>query len=389
MYHIHHLSREADTIAASYGYTGTVGYDYEAIHGHGMNLDLGSRWDDVFGVGEIIAFPDAIPRPLPLVKSLECRSAPSGETTIVERLLYRIGDTYWPYRIRTRTPTNDDIIVGTNAISQIHRLALVQKHEFVDPRLVYARAWAESPQHTHSASAWRLYTAVEQHVPFTAFGTHSLTPSHTQNDLLSLSAAMSHSTMLGEEYGARVLGSILPTLSVFDGLTLLGAMEPLSETTLRRRWQAACTDIAVPPSLQITYPGCTHFNADTHADEVHQIDRLAASDVDVEYILLHSAVIQTITHQYYDRFVRLADRELEDQRKLQQVARMLSFRYASPVNNRADIDRTLRVRLRRTFNEEAVFEIGYTDERSPTVVYYYDLAALSLCGIGLTTQLAT
>ena len=194
---------------------------------------------------------------------------------------------------------------------------------------------------------------------------------------------------IDEELDEHVRHALLPRIPYIDPITAKTLTSPIPLKNLPTLIQGLqYSDVRQPPELVIRQSSLTEFSPKTQLSTIYYINDLGLTDVEIEYILFGGCILQRKVVHAYDRYHRdlNIDREIDICDKCV-VQCVFNAGDATTQSGSTEIFSDIRVVFRKTFNDEALFEIYTIPDDELLYACHLDLAVLSLCSIGVISAI--
>lgn len=339
-----------------------------------------------------------------LMKTVECYHLTSGHPVVVERLLVEQAEGFVPYRLRYCHPHHfiTPSLLYLDNVAQLHREFSGCELSVANPRLQALEVIRDSPAAYYEERVWALQQGLDaarngrRGAFVDALCPNTLISQPVEDDLNTLLAYLTNTSLHGPNmrHGQLVLetvlgSNVLPHLPVVDPATArhLSGVLPLRALPTGG---PGLFDLSCPGELRIERPDLTHFSPSGYRLVAHALDNHRPTDVDATIALSGGMVVGREVRHLIDRYASVLGVLDHHQRLdwLDEIARQ-TLTITGYQNAHAHLHPELlgdvRVRIRRSFADEALLELFVADGRCVHVVHL-DLALLALCSLGITVS---
>lgn len=347
--------------------------------------------DDYLEIGMALGSPGGQSIHPALYKSVECGESymPFGgprRTIVAERLFYRDANgEFVPYRIRYRVRgmSASESYLYHNNMRRIHRELSGVHPKAADPIQRYIGALLDMGNDYLTDSLWEVNAMLESHSVASNFSRECYDGHDVGRQLDRIGFQISNRQPL------TVVDLGVPIIPKGDTLTRQWDQGPISHGKLHDYSdRGLLNDYPLPAAIEITHPEVTAYTPESLRDVVGDLDKISATDLDLEYILQSGTCVLSVVHHAIDRYAWLAPSNLSDRMLCDALIEKIRFwlvRLLSkePTHQLGEYDE-IKVRIRKTFNDEAYVSFTPRCSSDPLLAVHFDLAMLALCGHGVS-----
>lgn len=311
-----------------------------------------------------------------------------GKRVFIERICYRDGSDFYPYRIRYIIPAEkyDKTFVFPKHIENIHYNLQGLQLKVMTPAQFYIKDVRPAYLQPVNVALDAHYRQQEPVLANICADDTTWYQSLIESCKFDLRRSTVGATYLfgNEEIDDEIRQNMNITIPVGDLLTPRTLTDPISRAALQAFiGENVLTDVSQPPPLQLG-DGHTEFSPICQTMAASTLKEIPYTDLEIKYILSNQTVVHSEIKLLYDRYDRGLEHISGEAWGGMAVIHCLrvATEYASdPVALYGDIECTIK----KTYNDEALITFTSCDGKQPLYACHFDLALSSLCSPGVIT----